>query len=159
MKIDLRPSTTQDVEWLAELRADVLRDDLERLGRYDPRRVRQRMREAFETRFTRVIVVDGADVGSITVRGDGDERWIEHFYLAREMQGRGVGSRVLQQILDEEADTPLLRLNVLQGSPARDLYARHAFRVDSEDAVDVYMTRQAGRDERPSSARGAHADG
>lgn len=32
------------------------------------------------------------------------------------------------------------RLNVLRGSPARGLYERHGFVVDSEDDVDVFMT-------------------
>jgi hypothetical protein len=36
-------------------------------------------------------------------------------------------------------DPVLYRLNVLQGSPARRLYARHGFVVESEDEVDVFM--------------------
>jgi hypothetical protein len=37
-----------------------------------------------------------------------------------------------------------VRLNVLRGSPARRLYERHGFTVDSEDAVDVFMVRAPG---------------
>jgi GNAT superfamily N-acetyltransferase len=40
----LRPAAADDREVLAELRAAVLRPDLERLGRYDPQRVRQQGR-------------------------------------------------------------------------------------------------------------------
>lgn len=36
----MRPASAADVEPVAELRAVVLREDLERLGRYDGRRVR-----------------------------------------------------------------------------------------------------------------------
>jgi GNAT superfamily N-acetyltransferase len=137
--VDLRPSTAADLEWLLELRAIVLQDDLTRLGRYDPVRVRQRMRDAFDARSTRVIVVDGADVGCVSVRPERDVRWLEHFYLSPEVQGRGVGSEVLRRILSE-ADPRPLRLNVLQGSAARRLYERHSFVIDSSDDVDVYMT-------------------
>ncbi|MEU7556373.1 hypothetical protein AB0B01_29310 [Streptomyces sp. NPDC044571] len=36
----------------------------------------------------------------------------------------------------------LVRLNVLQGSPARRLYERHGFTGEAEDPVDVFMVRE-----------------
>ncbi|MGS0560766.1 N-acetyltransferase family protein [Microbacterium aurugineum] len=137
----LRTALAEDAEWIAELRADVLRADLERLGRYDPTRVRQRFRDAFEPAYTRIIVVDAVDVGSVALRPDGDITWLEHLYLDASHQGRGVGTRVLAMILDDDGR---YRLNVLQGSPARSLYERHGFTVDSQDDVDVFMTREPG---------------
>ena len=68
MDVALRDSTTEDLEWLVELRAVVLRDDLMRLGVFDETRVRQRLRDAFQPQLTRIVVVDGRDVGSVTVR-------------------------------------------------------------------------------------------
>ncbi len=106
----------------------MLRADLERLGRYDQTRVRQRFRDAFEPAYTRIIVVDAADVGSVALRPDGEASWLEHLYIDASHQGRGVGSQVLAMILDDDG---LYRLNVLQGSPARSLYERHGFVVDS----------------------------
>lgn len=135
----LRPSTTADAAWIAELRADVMRPDLERLERYDPVRVRQRFLDAFDPALTRIIVVDGADAGSIAVRPASDGMWIEHFYLDAAVQGRGIGSAVLAEIL---AATPgPLRLNVLQGSPARRFYERYGFVLDTQDEIDVYLVR------------------
>lgn len=141
---ELRPSTTADAAWIAELRAVVLRDDLERLGRYDPVRVRQRFLEAFDTATTSVIVVDEADAGSIARRPDDEGAlWIEHFYLDPERQGHGIGGAVLEHVLGD-APAQTFRLNVLQGSPALRLYLRAGFIVDSEDAVDIFMTRMPG---------------
>ncbi len=37
----LRPAVATDAAWIAELRAVVMRPDLERLGRFDPVRVRR----------------------------------------------------------------------------------------------------------------------
>jgi GNAT superfamily N-acetyltransferase len=139
----LRPATTADLEPLAELRAVVMRPDLERLGRYDAHRVRQRLRDAYTPQYTRIVEVDGEFAGSITMRPD-DRLWLEHFYLAPEHQGRGVGSAVLRSVL-EQADQDVW-LNVLAGSPARKLYERHGFVVDSEDPVDVFMVRGWRRD-------------
>jgi len=140
-----RSATEHDIEWMVELRAEVLRDDLERLGRYDPHRVRQRMRDGYLPASTRVVLEDDVEVGCVAVRIEDDARWLEHFYLAPDVQGRGIGGRVLRTVLAEEDPRPF-RLNVLQGSPARRLYERHGFAVDSQDDVDVFMTRSV----RPS---------
>jgi GNAT superfamily N-acetyltransferase len=138
----LRPATAADVEPIAELRATVLRPDLERLGRFDEHRVRQRLRDSFSPEHTSVIVADGAFAGCVTVRPAGEVRWLEHFYLAPAVQGRGLGSAVLRTLLDRfDAEGVLVRLNVLQGSAARRLYERHGFVMEREDPIDVYLVR------------------
>ena len=142
MRWTTRPSTPDDATWIAELRAVVMRPDLERLGRYDETRVRRRFLDAFDPALTRVIVVDGADAGSVAVRPAPDGTWLEHFYLAEHLQAAGIGTKILQATLDENHPLPW-RLNVLQGSPARRLYERHGFTLDSEDEVDVFLVRRA----------------
>ncbi|POX50238.1 GNAT family N-acetyltransferase [Streptomyces sp. Ru72] len=139
----IRPASVSDVEAVAELRAVVLRADLERLGRYDEQRVRQRLRDGFDPAHTWVIAVDGAFAGCVALRPAEDAHWLEHFYLAPRLQGGGVGSGVLRELLERcDRRGVLVRLNVLQGSPARRLYERHGFTVESEDAVDVFMVRK-----------------
>lgn len=139
----LRSAEATDIEVLAELRATVMRPDLERLGRFDEHRVRQRLRDSFSPQHTSVIVADGAFAGCVTLRPAEDGRWLEHFYLAPDLQGRGLGSAVLRTLLDRtDATGVLVRLNVLQGSPARRLYERHGFTVEDQDPIDVHMVRR-----------------
>jgi GNAT superfamily N-acetyltransferase len=141
----LRPAVESDAHWIAELRSVVLRPDLERLGRFDPVGVRQRFLMAFDPAVTQVVLVGGQEAGSIAVRPDAGSLWIEHFYLSADCQGRGVGSLVLQWVLSvSQGDCPF-RLNVLRGSRAQALYARHGFAVESQDAIDVFMVRHPGR--------------
>lgn len=122
----------------------VLRPDLERLGRFDPVRVRQRFLTAFDPASTRVVLVDGAAAGSIAVRADEGSLWIEHFYLSPELQGRGVGTAVLRsQLASAGPGGRPFRLNVLAGSRAQPLYERHGFVVERADAIDVFMVRPA----------------
>jgi GNAT superfamily N-acetyltransferase len=143
--LTLRAATAADVEPIAELRAVVMRPDLVRLGRYDEHRVRQRLRDAFSPHHTSVIEVDGTFAGSLTLRPDDDgasSRLLEHFYLAAEHQGRGLGSAVLRTVLTRaDADGLTVRLNVLQGSAARRLYERHGFVLERQDPIDVFMIR------------------
>ncbi|MEV2244743.1 GNAT family N-acetyltransferase [Streptomyces sp. NPDC049970] len=139
----LRPAASEDVEAMAELRASVMRPDLERLGRYDEHRVRQRLRDAYAPEHTSVVAThDGAFAGCVTLRPSENGWWLENFYLAPELQGRGIGTAVLAGLLAraDTEDEPV-RLQVLQGSAARALYERHGFSVEREDPVDVYMVR------------------
>ncbi|WP_193513845.1 GNAT family N-acetyltransferase [Streptomyces griseoloalbus] len=147
----VRPATMADVEAVAEVRALVLRADLERLGRYDAERVRQRLRDGFDPAHTRVIEVGGAFAGCVALRPAGDSHWLEHFYLAPERQGDGIGSGVLRALLERcDRAGAVVRLNVLRGSPARRLYERHGFTVEAEDPVDVFMVREPSRPFPPS---------
>jgi GNAT superfamily N-acetyltransferase len=142
----LRGAGAGDVEVIAELRAVVMRADLERLGRYDERRVRQRLRDSFSSRYTSVVTVGGGFAGCVTVRPADGGQVLEHFYLDPRHQGRGLGSAVLAEVLGRiDAERGTVRLNVLQGSAARRLYERHGFAVESEDPIDVFMVRPPRR--------------
>ncbi|MFE2059175.1 GNAT family N-acetyltransferase [Streptomyces sp. NPDC059446] len=139
----LRPATAEDVELIAELRALVMRPDLERLGRYDEHRVRQRLRDGYDPGQTEIVMVDGAFSGCVALRPhESDGWWLESFYLAPELQGRGTGTGILAGLLARtDAEGSTVRLQVLQGSAARRLYERHGFTTEHEDPVDVYMMR------------------
>lgn len=150
---ELRPAGPADVDEVAELRAVVLRGDLERLGRFDESRVRTRLRDGFVPAYTRVIEVGGVFAGCVAVRPEADAHWLEHFYLAPHVQGRGIGSAVLGRLLGEaDRGSVRLRLNVLRGSAARRLYERHGFVVEREDAVDVFLVRE------PAARRGRRTE-
>lgn len=139
---NIRAASTEDVEAVVELRAVVMRADLERLGRYDEQRVRQRLRDGFDPAHTWVIEVGEAFAGCVALRPAEDAHWLEHFYLAPHLQGTGIGSGVLRELLERcDRGGSRVRLNVLQGSAARRLYERHGFAVESEDLVDVFMVR------------------
>lgn len=140
----IRPASLADAEAVAELRAVVLRPDLERLGRYDEQRVRQRLRDGFVPAHTWVIETDSGFAGCVALRPADDAHWLEHFYLAPQLHGGGIGSDVLREVLRRcDEDGTVVRLNVLQGSPARRLYERHGFTLESQDPVDVFMVRRA----------------
>ena len=142
----LRPAVAADADWMVTLRVEVMRDDLERLGRWNPARARERFLDAYDPAWTSVIEVDGADAGLIAARPAPDAVWIEHFYLAPRLQGHGLGSAVLTRVMDAHASELPFKLNVLVGSPARRLYERHGFRFDwQDDDIDVYLTTAPAR--------------
>lgn len=141
----LRAATAGDAAWMAELRATVMRDDLDRVGRWDPVRARQRFLDGFDPARTWVIDINAAAVGLIAVRPEPDAQWIEHFYLEPEFHGRGIGAAVLAHVMAAHRDHRPFRLIVLQGSAARRLYERHGFVHEREDSIDVTLVAAVDR--------------
>lgn len=92
----LRSAVAADIEVIAELRATVMRADLERLERYDGHRVRQWLRDSFSPQYTSIIMIDRELVGCVTVRPIESRQWVEHFCLAPHRQGQGLGSAMLR---------------------------------------------------------------
>ncbi|GGW56626.1 GNAT superfamily N-acetyltransferase [Streptomyces albaduncus] len=92
----------------------------------------------------------GAFAGCVALRPAGDSHWLEHFYLAPERQGDGIGSGVLRALLERcDRAGAAVRSNVLRGSPARRLCERHGFTVEAEDPVDVFMVSEPSRPSPP----------
>jgi len=143
--IAFAPASEADFERLLELRGQVMRPHLERLGRYRPERSRAVFREAFDPKTMRLILVDGAFAGCVNFVRKTDHLELGQFYLARERQGRGLGGQVLVLLL-AEADTARLpvRLHVLKQSPAARLYERHGFAKTHEEEWDVFYERPFG---------------
>lgn len=142
--LTIRPCLPADAEYVVALKERTMRPDLERLGRWHAERSRMRVLAAFSIERTRLIELDGAPVGSVSLRHADDGWWLELFYLEPSVQGRGIGSAVLERLLDEVdlAGGEPVRLDVLQGSRARRLYERHGFAFESEDEIDVFLVRR-----------------
>lgn len=115
---------------------------LARIGRLDPARSAARFTREFRPGATRLIDVDGAFAGCVTVYEDGDARVLEHFYLRPEHQGRGLGGEVLRRLLAEaDAAGAAVRLSVLAESPANRFYPRFGFVETHREAFDIYYRR------------------
>lgn len=69
---NIRPASATDAAPVTELRAVVMRPGLERLGRYEPHRVRQRFRDAFDPDHTWITEVSDALAGCVALRPAAD---------------------------------------------------------------------------------------
>lgn len=125
----LRPATSEDAEWMADLKTTAMRPDLERLGYWDREWARGRFLDAYVPANTYVVLVAGAEAGLIAVRTETDRTWVEHFYLAPRLQGRGLGSSVLAHVMERHQDIRPFWLTLDRGSRARQLYEHHGFHL------------------------------
>ncbi len=79
----------------------------------------------------------------MSLRPAEEAHWLEHFYLARHLQGSGSGTALLCGLLEQcDREDTLVRPNLLQDGPDRRLYERHGFALETDDPVDVFMVRK-----------------
>ena len=83
----------------------------------------------------RVIVLDGVDVGRLDVQEDDDEIFLALIELAPEHQGRGVGSRLIRDVLDRADGKPVVLSVLAVNHRAYRLYRRLGFTEISRDGV------------------------
>ena len=141
-RIALSPVRPDDFEELVSVRIEAMRASLERIGRFDPQRARQRLLDGFAPEFTRHILVDGQRVGFVTVKPGANELSLEHFYVRLACQGRGIGSWVIGTIFEEADRLGLpMRVSALRGSDSNRFYSRHGFVRAEETEWDIYYLR------------------
>ncbi len=133
-----------DFDELVELRIAAMRESLERVGRFDPDRARERLRQSFYPEHTEFIVLDGQRIGFFTFRPTDDGFHLDHLYVDPRYQSRGVGSHVLRHLLSR-ADSRWMpvQLGALRDSASNRFYQRHGFVKSGEDEWDIYYVRPA----------------
>ena len=138
----LQAVEASDADALAALRVRSMRESLERIGRFDPVRARERFLSGFSPQHTRHILSGGVRVGFVVVKPKHEHLLLDHLYVDPAFQGRGIGAEVLS-IIFAEADTGKLALRVgaLRGGDSNRFYVRHGFQLVREDEWDNYYIR------------------
>lgn len=140
--VTLVQAVETDFEELVALRIAAMRESLERVGRFDPLRARERFRSAFSATHTRHIVCEQQRVGFVVVKPVENQLLLDHLYILPARQGHGIGAAVLARIFKEADVLALpLRVGALRGSDANRFYQRHGFEFLAEEEWDIYYLR------------------
>lgn len=143
MQIQLLPASQDDAEALVSLRIAAMRESLERLGRFDPQRARERFLSGFSPAHTRHVVRDGIRIGFLVVKPIEQGLMLDHLYIHPDHQNSRIGTAVLRLIF-AEADNQgkAIRVGALKGSDSNRFYVRHGFNLVEEGECDNYYVRQ-----------------
>ena len=145
--VEFRPAAPADAEALVDLRILAMRESLERIGRFDPLRARERFLSGFSPQHTRHILVAGERAGFVVVKPDREALLLDHLYIEPRFQNRGIGAAVLKTVFAEaDAGEMPLKVGALRGSDSNRFYVRHGFALVQEDEWDNYYVRPARRD-------------
>lgn len=141
-RVSFAPACRDDLEELVEIRIASMRESLERLGRFDPVRARERFASTFDPDSTEFILVNGTRAGFIVVKANDQELLLDHLYVRPGFQGQGLGAAALARLF-AHADARQLpvRVGALKGSESNRFYFRHGFRQVDEGEWDLYYVR------------------
>ena len=141
--VSFAPCGIRDFEIMHAIRLESMRESLERLGRYDPERSRQRLERSFYPDLSEFIVLNGERIGFYTFRPAPDGFHLEHFYLLPRFHRCGIGTEILKGLTAraDQARLPIF-LGALKESPVNRFYERHGFVKDTEGEWDIYYIRQ-----------------
>jgi GNAT superfamily N-acetyltransferase len=139
----LEPVAVGDFEDMLALRIEALRESLERLGRFDLARARERFASTYAPQHMHHVVLDSKRVGFITLLPCGGLQngfsKIEHLYVQPGHQGAGLGAWALQwakgQVVDNNGQG--IVLSVLKLSDANRFYQRHEFVAVGHSDFDI----------------------
>ncbi len=101
---------------------------------------RRKFAESYDVENSSIIVVEGEDVGWLTVRRRPDQIELDAIYLCDAWQRRGIGTRIIRGLIHEAAAGRVpLRLSTAKINDARRLYERLGFQATREDDFKIYM--------------------
>lgn len=139
--INILPVTNDDLESLVNLRIDSMRPSLEKVGRFDPDRARERFVKNFNISNTFKIVKNDFLVGFYVIINKIDHLWLDHLYINPTYQGNGLGTRVINLIKEQSTSQQKnLQLGALKESPANSFYIKHGFnQIKIEEWDNIYQ--------------------
>lgn len=139
----LREATPDDLELAYAITEDAMRSHVEATwGAWDPVEQMRLHRANFRPQTHRIIVVDDTVAGLLAVEDFPTYTWLVKLYLLQAHRGRGIGSKVLEKLLDDaRAQGKQVTLQVLKvNERAQRLYARHGFKITEERKALLFMT-------------------
>ena len=134
MRINFRQITAGDLEFLWRLHNSALTDYVARTWSWNEDRQRLDFIEKFNPAEGVIVVVDNSDAGFLRTIERENETVLVSIRLLPEFQNRGVGTKIIKNLLNETKNS--VRLQVLKINPARRLYERLGFKVYGDFFLD-----------------------
>jgi GNAT superfamily N-acetyltransferase len=136
MKISQRAATWADVEWLEPFYESIMRPYYIELNIvWDS----TKFREVFNPQLTKIIQADALEIGMLKVEERADCIYLGDIQIQHEYRNRGIGTNLIKSVIRSAsiANKPV-RLRVLRGNPAKNLYLRLGFReIEILDDCDI----------------------
>ena len=126
MEISHRDAVCADIEWLEAFYESIMRPYYVELNiEWDD----TKFREYFDPNLTKIIQAEGIDIGMLKVEERSDCIYLGDLQIASGYRNKGIGTDLIKTVIRSAnlVNKPV-RLRVLNGNPARNLYLRLGFR-------------------------------
>lgn len=137
----LRQATDADYAFLYDLHRATMKEYVAQTWGWDEASQAAMFKDRFDPTHYQIIVVDGRDVGSLSVERRADALDLSNVWILPAYQGRGLGTAAISAILEQaRADGLPVTLGVLKVNPARRLYERLGFVITGETTTHYLMS-------------------
>jgi GNAT superfamily N-acetyltransferase len=135
MKISQRNASWDDLEWLEPFYESIMRPYFELTNKWD----NTKFREYFNLDLTKIIQADGVDIGMLKVEERENCIYLGDIQIHQAYRNKGIGTSLIKTVIRSAtiAHKPV-RLRVLKGNPAKELYLRLGFE-EVEIFYDCYI--------------------
>ena len=139
-QFELRPATPEDEAFVDDLTRQVMTGYARKTWQRGNLVAEYFKGHPYEWRNTQIIQQDGRDVGRVSLVKTGRDVLIDGIHLLPDYQSRGIGTQIIQKIIDEtNAKGLVTKLQVLRVNPAVELYERLGFEIVKENATHYFM--------------------
>ena len=141
MIIERRPATLRDTEFVRISHHEAYRDVvLRQFGAWDEALQDRLFEEKWIPDQFEIVFCDGSPCGFFSVEDHPDHIYVGEIVIAPQFQGRGIGSRLLNEQLQRGRETKSpLRLQVLRENRAIELYRRFGFKECGTTETHICM--------------------
>ena len=141
MNAGYRLAGPEDFAFARDLYFQTMRWMIERLFGWDQAHQEKSFAGFFKLEEVRIITAAGTDAGWMQVRTDDAALYLASLYVMPSMQGRGIGTQVLLDLLARAREqSKSVTLAVVKINPAVHFYQRHGFVVTHQDQYKFYMS-------------------
>ena len=138
MQIKFQRATYQDIDFLDNLHTACMKPHVMKVYPWKPNLFRQ----TFNPELIEIILLDQVVVGMVQIVNQADEIYLANLLICPEFQNRGIGSTVLQHLINQAEMLALpMKLQVLKKNPAQKLYERFGFVVMETTKTHYIMIR------------------
>ena len=143
MNVSLRPATESDYDFLWWLHGATMRTYVAAIWGWDEAVQRLLFQDRFDPARLEIIESAGEAIGYLSVERHREFISLAAIEVAPKVQSQGIGTRLIRDLQDEAERLCIpLRLQVLQGNPARCLYERLGFTAAGETETHIMMSWQ-----------------
>lgn len=153
MALELISATDADFEFAFEVKRNAMGPHIVRRWGWDDEFQREHHRRRWRERPWSLIVLAGNRVGTVSIDTRPTHVQFGEFYILEQYRQRGLGTKVLRIALaladEHQMET---RLEYLKWNPVGTLYARHGFKIVSENDIHYFLVRPPrGGKRRPAN--------
>lgn len=144
MIYSLRKCTLDDFDFLYELKKQNFKKYVDNIWGWNDSDQIKRMRIDLDEHLShkRIIILDGRQIGVLATHiTDNGDLFINEINLLKEYQGKGIGTKLLSDILYNNLDRRII-LQVFKDNPAINLYKRLGFKIYNETETHYQMEKK-----------------